>query len=274
MIRLQPHLLLLCLLVVDSGCRYAADYVTPTPDRPAPFSYKPAAVQLSEIYRSGLLREKYVYKNGRLAEQQYILINEKPYGINYYKRSEGTVNSLEYWFWPGIIGYESGEPGRLERQSTLVFQLPARDTLQEATISESNRVALVNYGINAEGYITSVRGLVRGGNWFFARNTQNNVIQAHYYNDQATGLHARTFEYDDHPNPFYAMGRMGDLALDTSPNNIIRSTTYSINTNGTILYTSSTTCSYTYRPDGYPEKAIIKNSDFDRSDTLTYKYNQ
>lgn len=78
MYRLYPYLL--SLILIDSSCRYGKDYVIPVPDLPASFSYKPAAVQISEIYRDNLLREKDSYRNGHVAGQQYILINEKPTG--------------------------------------------------------------------------------------------------------------------------------------------------------------------------------------------------
>lgn len=262
-------------MLIGSSCRYSKDYVTPTPDLPVPFSHKPAAVQLAESHWNGTLRERYIYRNGHLSELHYILISsalsEKTYGISYYERQAGVISSLVHWHSSDIV-FESGSVGPLKLQRTLTFQMPQSDTLREATLSEPNRVALIRYGMNAKGYLISVNGMSIGSREVFERNAQNNVSQVQYRYVHQPEPTIITYEYDTHPNPFYTMGRMNELAVDTSPNNVIRSVTRSV-FNNEIRFTT-TTYEYTYRSDGYPEKVIVKNDRNTINNTIIYKYNE
>lgn len=277
MLRVCCHLMLLSGLIMSSSCRYAKDYVTPTPDFPAPFSFKPAAIQLAEMHMNGTLRERYIYRNGHLAELHYILmssaLSEKTYGISYYERQGGIMSSFAHWNSPDLISiWYGGNVGPLELLRTLTFQPPQRDTLREATLSEPNRVGLVSYGMNAEGYLINVSGLSVGSKMIFERNAQNNVAQVQYHHVHEPEPTIITYEYDNHPNPFFAMGRMNDLAVDTSPNNVIRSVTRSTFTNEIRLTT--TTYEYTYRSDRYPEKVVVRNDSNTINNRIVYKYNE
>jgi hypothetical protein len=266
-------LLSLSFVLLLASCNSDEPNPKPMPDpsvlakHQAPFGSQPVDIKLKKLMFNGRLIAEYTYDGDLLSEQKKYLTFTVPghYQTGSFKRNGGLTESYEVISadWVGESEYVSDV---FKPTYALNFKTPLSDTL--VSVTEENLTFLDTYYriyvFDKEGFIKREEFSEGPGNSgsnfkvFYQRDAQHNILKSDIrYTSQPDIPAEVTYEYDNHPNPFFKLGidRSGQLSTHSlSPNNIVKETIIPYN-----APTYSIHYTYEYLPNGYPSKVTVKS---------------
>jgi hypothetical protein len=274
---------LLCVLIMLAviSCKKEND---PSPNlqllekQQAPFGKTSAEIVLRKVYYNGHLSREYFYDGNVLTGQKGYVFFKEPvlYLTGSIKRSNGMVDSVS-----AVSAWVSGEAQTVSKDFNLfysmIFDKPETDSVRLVT-RKSYRLPETyfnKYIFDSKGFIiredlSKQYSTMYRYSYYYIRNADNNVSKSWYTSPTEPVVpHTITYEYDNHPNPFFNLGMDRSEYISStslSPNNMVKQTIVSEGSAPrTITY------KYEYLPNGYPEKVTIIN-EFSEPYTLTFEY--
>jgi hypothetical protein len=282
---MKKLLLSLSLTLLLGSCDSDEQNPRPLPDpavlakHQAPFSSKPVDIKLKELMYNGRLIAEYIYEGDLLSQQKKFLTFMVPghYQTGSFKRNGGLTESYEVISadWVGESEYVSDV---FKPTYALTFKAPLSDSL--VSVTEENLTFLDTYYriyvFDKEGFIKREEFSEGPGNSgtdfkiLYQRDAQHNILKSDMrYTARPDILQEVTYQYDNHPNPFFKLGidRSGQLSIHSlSPNNIVKETFKPDNEPA-----FSVNYMYEYLPNGYPSKVTVK-SESPTSQTYTIDF--
>ncbi|WP_159470287.1 hypothetical protein [Dyadobacter sp. 3J3] len=266
----MKKLAILMLAVVLGSCnKEKDDDQNPSPSilsqMQAPFGSDTVQVKLRQVVSDGQLIGEFNYKDGFVSEHKQFLkfyVKKANWAIEYFKRASSLPLSNERLVAEFVPEYQYLSEEMLPVR-TISFDTPKTDSTRE--VSENyvsiNDIYLKKYFFDKKGQVVKLKVTKKNvpSNEIlttYLRNDSDNIIQSSESAvSDAKATVQTTYEYDNHPNPFYKMGTdwTGYLSIHVfSPNNITKmNITKSDGTKGVTIFT------YDYNTNGYPSKLLI-----------------
>jgi hypothetical protein len=226
-----------------------------------------------------ICRREYFYDGNVLTGQKGYVFFKEPvlYLTGSIKRSNGMVDSVS-----AVSAWVSGEAQTVSKDFNLfysmIFDKPETDSVRLVTREKlplhlkpiSTNTFLITKGLSFGKTLASSIRPCTGTHIILSEMLTIMCRKAGTTSPTEPVVpHTITYEYDNHPNPFFNLGMDRSEYISSaslSPNNMVKQTIVSEGSAPrTITY------KYEYLPNGYPGKVTITN-EFSEPYTLTFEY--
>ncbi|MCE7063907.1 hypothetical protein [Dyadobacter sp. CY326] len=229
----------------------------------APFEGGEVDVKINKVLFNGLLEAEYLYDGNLLAEERRFVAAPSPMfsQTGVFKRSNGVLQNYEVKL-RALTPAGQNPADTLKPYFSLNYAPVISDSLREVTREDlqSGAKTLRIYAFDKTGYITRQElwneNKTEKTTFAYTRNDQHNVLKSSTNKQTSTIKDETQYLYDDHPNPFFKLGRdaYGEISIRSlSPNNPVKETRSLDN-----VVISNTNYTYEYLPNGYPKKVTVR----------------